>query len=134
MTDDEVAEVRAGWWKVMADRHGDPKVVAFAEGQVTLTDFVFTGGGAVLVLGTGVGNAVLHGMNYLSIRWLAWSYWFFVVSGVIWIAILIPVQMNQARMARLFADGGTIPDRYWRLGRIWIVFGILATILPLANL
>lgn len=107
---------------------------AFAQRQVTLTDFVFTAGGAALVLGTGVGNAVLHGMDYLSIRWLAWGYWLFVVSGVIWIAILIPVQIKQGRMARLFADGGTIPDNYWRLGRVWIVFGIFANVLPLANL
>jgi uncharacterized membrane protein len=57
-----------------------------------------------------------------------------VLSGVIWIAILLPVQMKQARMARLFADGGPIPDCYWRLGRVWVVFEILATLLPLANL
>jgi len=42
--------------------------------------------------------------------------------------------MEQARVARLFADGGTIPDSYWRLGRVWIVLGIVATILPLADL
>jgi hypothetical protein len=37
-------------------------------------------------------------------------------------------------MARHFADGGGIPQRYWRLGRWWLVFGLLATIIPLANL
>jgi len=37
-------------------------------------------------------------------------------------------------MARLFTDGGTMPDSYWRVARVWIVFGIVATILPLTNL
>src|SRR5206468_718952 len=35
--------------------------------------------------------------------------------------------------ARLFADGGTFPNRCWRLGRVWIVLGIVATILPPLN-
>lgn len=29
-----------GWWKVMADRSRDLKIIAFAQRQVTLTDFV----------------------------------------------------------------------------------------------
>lgn len=49
-----------GWWKVMADRTGDPKIIAFAQRQVTFTDFVFTAGGAALTLATGVGNAMIH--------------------------------------------------------------------------
>ncbi len=31
------------------------------------------------------------------------------------------------------AAEGSIPDRYWRLNRIWGVFGVLATLLPLAD-
>lgn len=27
-----------GWWKVMADRTGNPAIIAFAQRQVTLTD------------------------------------------------------------------------------------------------
>ncbi len=60
--------VVTGWWKVMADRTRDPRVIAFAQRQVTLTDWVFTGG------------------------------------GVIWVAILIPVQARLAGLANAAAE------------------------------
>ena len=123
-----------GWWKVMADRTRDPRVIAFAQRQVTLTDFVFTAGGAALLLAAGIANAVIHGMDYKSIRWLAWGYWLFIASGVLWVTVLIPVQVKQAKLARAFGAGGTIPEQYWKLGRVWIVVGVVATLLPLANL
>lgn len=123
-----------GWWKFMADRTRDPRVIAFAQRQVTLTDFVFTAGGAALVLGAGLGNAVLHGMDYLSIRWMAWGLGLFTASGVIWVTILIPIQIKQARMARQFANQDAVPEDYWRLCRLWNIFGTLATVLPLINL
>ncbi len=123
-----------GWWKFMADRTRDPRVIAFAQRQVTLTDFVFTAGGAALVLGAGLGNAVLHGMSFLAIRWLAWGLGLFIASGVIWVTILIPIQIKQAHMARQFADKDAVPEGYWRLCRLWNIFGILATILSLINI
>ena len=85
-----------GWWKVMADRTRNPVVVAFAQRQVTLTDYVFTAGGAALLFAAGIANAVIHGMDYKSIRWLAWGYWLFIASGVLWVTILIPVQIRLA--------------------------------------
>lgn len=123
-----------GWWKFMADRTQNPIIIAFAQRQVTLTDWIFTAGGVVLVLADGLGNALLHQMNYLHTYWLAWSLWLFVASGIIWIMILLPIQIAQERIARRFANGGEIPVRYWQLGRLWYVFGILATLLPLMNL
>ncbi|HPH07259.1 MAG TPA: DUF2269 family protein, partial [Methylotenera sp.] len=33
-----------GWWKVMADNTKNAQVIAFAQRQVTLTDYVFTAG------------------------------------------------------------------------------------------
>ena len=53
---------------------------------------------------------------------------------MIWGAILIPVQIMQAKMAAGFANGGEIPARYWRLSRVWNLFGLIATVLPLINL
>lgn len=120
------------WWKVAADRTKDPQIVAFAQRQVTLTDWIFTLGGVVLVLGGGVGTAAAGGLP-LSTPWLAIGLALFVASGVIWIALLIPLQMRLARLARDFAAASTIPAAYWRLERLWMGFGILATVLPLAN-
>lgn len=123
-----------GWWKTMADRTGNPAVIAFAQRQVTLTDWIFTLGGVVLVLIGGVGNALLYHMGMWHTYWLIWGESLFIASGVIWAVVLVPVQIAQERMARQFANGGEIPPRYWRLGRLWGVFGTLATVLPLMNL
>jgi uncharacterized membrane protein len=81
-----------------------------------------------------VGNATIHGMDYFNIRWLAWGYWLFMISGVLWVAVLIPVQTWQAKLARGFAQEGEIPDVYWKLGRVWLVVGVVATLIPLANI
>jgi len=123
-----------GWWKTMADRTKNPVIIAFAQRQVTLTDWVFTVGGVILILAGGLGNALLHDMDYLHTYWLAWGTWLFVASGIIWAVVLIPVQIAQDKMAKQFANGGEIPARYWQLGRLWIVFGTLATLLPMINL
>ncbi len=40
--------------KVMADRTRNPVIIAFAQRQVTLTDYIFTGGGVVLILSNGL--------------------------------------------------------------------------------
>jgi uncharacterized membrane protein len=125
--------VVTAWWKVMADLTRDPKIVAFAQRQVTLTDWVFTLGGVALVAVGGIGNALLNGLP-MTTTWLALGNALFAVSGVIWIAILIPLQMKLVRMAREFASGAAIPARYWKLEKLWGLFGGIATVLPLANI
>jgi len=123
-----------GWWKFMADKTLNQQVIAFAQRQVTLTDFIFTAGGSVLVLAGGLGNAMLHGMPILQIRWLTWGFWLFNISGLIWIFILIPIQIRQAKLAKAFENGGEIPLVYWQLGKQWYIWGTVATLLPLMNL
>lgn len=127
-----------GWWKVMADRTGDYRIIAFAQRQVTLTDWVFTAGGVLLVLFAGFGMVYHMNANLMaeikSTRWLWWGYHLFLLSGIIWVVVLIPCQIIQARMARRFAETGEIPPSYWVYGQIWLWFGILATVIPAANL
>ena len=122
-----------GWWKVLADRTRNPAVIAFAQRQVTLTDWIFTFGGSTLVVVGAYANVYLHDLP-LDATWLVWGQALFFLSGLLWVAILIPAQIKLARLARGFAGGGPIPDEYWRLNRIWLWIGILATVLPAANL
>lgn len=121
------------FWKTIADRTEDPRIIAYAQRLVTLTDWVFTAGGVALIL-IGAYGMVLTANLDLRQTWLIWGQSLFFASGVIWAVILIPTQIAQAREARSFAAGGPIPAHYWRLNRRWLVWGTIATVLPLANL
>ena len=94
---------------------------------------IVTFGGSTLVVVGAYANVYLHDLP-LDATWLVWGQALFFLSGLLWVAILIPAQIKQARLARGFAGGGPIPDEYWRLNRIWLWIGILATVLPAANL
>ena len=123
-----------GIWKYRADATRRPEVIAFAQRLVTLTDWVFTLGGVVLILIGGFGMVGVAGLDIAQTPWIEHGLTFFVASGVIWVLILIPIQVVQARMARAFETGGVIPDRYWWLSRQWYIWGFIATVLPLLNI
>jgi uncharacterized membrane protein len=72
--------------------------------------------------------------NTWDIEWLTWGRSLFIASGVIWITILIPTQIKQARMVRNFSDTKSIPEEYWKLSKRWNVFVAIAVILPLINI
>ena len=122
-------------WKQLGDRTRSPQVVAHAQRLVNVTDAVFTLPGVVLILVSGhVLAADRYGGVFGGPAWLVWGWSLFLASGVIWVAVLLPVQVAQARLARGFRDGGEIPQRYWRLATVWAVAGTVATVLPLVNL
>ena len=123
-----------GVWKVMADRTHDPRTIAYAQRLVTLTDCIFTAGGVALILLGAYGMASVAGLDLRGTTWLFWGQMLFATSGLIWIVVLIPTQVVQARQARAFAYGGMIPESYWQHGRRWLIWGIIATVIPLANL
>ena len=120
-------------WKIMADRTKTPSIVAYAQRLVTVTDFIFTAGGVLLILVTGEMMALEYG-KISGILWLSWGLGLFIASGLVWVFILIPVQIKQARLAKDFSTKEAIPERYWTLSKYWAVFGVIATILPLVNL
>jgi len=89
-----------GVWKVLADRTGDPRTIAYAQRLVTLTDWIFTLGGVILILFGAYGMVLTAGLNPLGPLWLIAGQSLFIASGIIWAVILIPVQIKQARQAR----------------------------------
>jgi uncharacterized membrane protein len=120
-------------WKTLADRTREPRVIAYAQRLVTVTDVAFTATGAVLITISGLALAGDWG-GIGGPTWLTVGFGLFAVSGLIWVTILIPVQLEQSRLARAFGSGGRVPERYWRLALRWYVFGALATVLPLSNI
>jgi len=120
-------------WKMLADKTKSPAIVAYAQRLVTLTDFAFTAVGVLLILVSGHLMAPNFG-GIDAVYWLTFGWWLFIASGVIWVLILIPLQVKQAKLAKDFVTKEEIPKLYWTLSKYWAIFGIIANILPLANL
>ena len=115
-------------WKVLADRTGNYSVIHFATRLVNITDTVFTGLGATLLLVTGHILVTGYG-GILANAWVLWSYVLFGASGAIWLSMLLPIQLRQMRLLR--ASPTNIPAEYYRLARLWSIVGTVATLLPL---
>jgi len=122
-----------GWWKIMANRTKKPEVIAFAQRQVTLTDFVFTAGGSTLLFTAGIANIIIYDINIMTTPWILWGLGLFTLSGIIWALILIPIQIKQAREAKQFTSQTIIPPDYWKREMKWYIYGIIAIILPLIS-
>jgi uncharacterized membrane protein len=115
-------------WKYFADRDGRPQVLGFAQKLVTYTDWAMTLWGVILTMVGGYGMALLGGFDLFGSGWLAGAQGLFFLAGLIWLVRIVPLQIAQARMARGFADGGTVPDAYRRASRAWIFWGLVATV------
>lgn len=115
-------------WKVFADRTRDPGLIAFAQRLVTYTDWSLTLSGVILIVAGGYGMVHAAGMAVSQGAWLVWGQVLFVISGAIWLIVLVPAQIEQARLARSFNVTRVIPPRYWVLSRRWLIWGIAATV------
>lgn len=114
-------------WKLFADRSGNPVVIAFAQRLVTLTDISLTLWGIILMVVGGYGALRVANLSPFESGWLVYSQGCFVLSGIIWLGALVPLQIRQARAARAFADGGAVPASYVRDCRLWTIWGLISS-------
>jgi uncharacterized membrane protein len=121
-------------WKLFADDTEQPVVIAFSQRMVLWNDWAFTVIGVVLIIVSGYGMAWSAGLDLVSQGWLFWSQVWFYGAGLIWLFVLVPIQVVQARQARRFSAHGVIPESYRRLSWHWNVWGVLATVLLLVPL
>ena len=115
-------------WKVFADRNGNWRIVQFGQRLVTGTDFGLTIPGIILTMIGGYGSLYVMGYSLLEPTWLLWSQIMFVAAGVIWLFILVPIQIRQARLANSWTGQEGVTEEYRRLSRRWITWGLISTV------
>jgi uncharacterized membrane protein len=113
-------------WKFFADQDGRPGVLAFAQKLVTYTDWSMTVWGVVLLMGGGYYMVFAAGYP-LDQQWLLWSQILFVVAGLIWLFLIVPLQVKQARLAKSFS-GDDVGDEYRALSKRWLLWGLISTV------
>lgn len=113
-------------WKFFADRDGRPEILGFAQKLVTYTDWAMTVWGVIFIIGGGYVMAISAGYP-LDRGWLLWSQVLFALSGMIWLLVLVPIQIKQARLAKAFA-GGDVGKAYHTLSRRWLAWGVVSTV------
>jgi len=122
--------ITAAFWKVRADLQENPVVIHHTVKNVMLADFVFTLPGLILVIISGIAMAVQAEMPLLGLNWLTLSLFLFAVTGVVWLAILLPLQHALIRHSAACIESGSISKAYSQASHLWAVFGIIATLLP----
>lgn len=122
--------VTAAFWKVRADLQKNPAVIHHTVKNVMLADFVFTLPGLILIIISGIVMTVQSGIFLHGFNWLSLSLILLAVTGVVWLAILIPLQRAMIRHSAASIESGNLSEAYVRASRLWAVFGILATLLP----
>ena len=113
------------FFMVMANRTGDPAVVAGTAQIVVLADLVFTATAVIAQPITGILLARTAGYS-LTEPWIVASIALYVFTGLFW----LPVVWMQARMRTLaraaVSSGQQLPTEYHSLYRWWFAFGFPA--------
>jgi len=122
----------AVFWKLHADRSGDPRVIAHAVDGLIRGDRLFTGPGAALLFLTGFGAAGIGGFSILGTGWILWSLVLFGISGAAYGMRVAPIQRRMRSVARGEGGAGFDRDRYRALSRQWAVWGTIALLTPTA--
>ena len=121
------------FWKHHADRTRDVRIIRSAVDGIIRADRLFTVPGVLGLTVFGFGAAGIGGLPMLRTGWILWSIVLFTLSGVVFMAQVVPLQR---RMAKLTADGETQGrldwDAYERLSRAWDLWGLIALLAPLA--
>ncbi len=121
-------------WKFYADGTRDPRIIAFSQRLVTITDWAFTAWGIGLTVIGGYGAGWVAGIDPWRTSWIVWAEAMFALSGCIWLGVLLPIQIRQARAVKRFTDGTAIPEAYFQDTRTWLRWGIVATVPLMAAL
>lgn len=110
------------FFMLMAHRTGDADHIARTATAVVLGDFIFTATAVVVQPLTGFLLLREAGLS-LTEGWVVASLLLYAVAGVFWLPV-VWMQMRMRDLAReSAAKGKPLPKVYYRLFRLWFIFG-----------
>lgn len=123
------------FWHVHAARTRDPRLLADTMDGIIKSDRLFTIPGVVVIIATGIAAAVVGGLPLLRTGWILWTLVLFTASGLIFMALVVPLQRQLLALAQAGAAAGAFDySGYHRLARRWEIWGAAALLTPAAGL
>ena len=122
--------ITSAFWKAQADRSGNLEIIAITARSLLRADYIFTGPGIAVLLVTGIWMVGMSGWEGFQEPWLGGSFVLLIITGIIWLAVLLPQQRRMVRLAQEGAAAGAPSPDYRKASRIWSMFGGIATLLP----
>jgi uncharacterized membrane protein len=116
------------WFKGAADKSANMSLISFSQTQSLWVGYSVILGGVGLLVVTGLMRAEV---NYLQIPWLAWGFWLFVLTGLIWVLLILPIQLKQRQLIRESSSLAALPSVYKTLNRLWYGLTLLELVLHL---
>ena len=123
------------FWHAHAARTRDPKLLAHTMDGIIRSDRLFTAPGVVAIIVTGVAAALYGKFPILRTGWILWALIFFIVSGLIFMIRVAPLQRQLRALAGAGVQSGTFEYApYHALAVRWEVWGAVALLAPVAGL
>lgn len=116
----------AAFWKMKAEFTKDETHVHKTVKNIMLADYIFTIPSTIGLLGSGFLLAFHSNYSLQEINWLTVSIGLFILTGVIWLSLLLPLQRKMMKYS-----GTPFNDKkYWKISRTWDVIGTISVLLP----
>ena len=128
------------FWHMHAARTQDAKCLAHTMDGIIRSDRLFTIPGVIVIIVTGVAAAIYGHLPILGTGWILWTLVLFLVSGVIFMIRVAPLQRRLRALAQAGAQSGSFEPGHLHfalqrtLAVRWELWGAAALLTPLAGL
>ena len=116
------------FWKLQAEKTKDRLHILNTWEGIIRADRIFTMPGVIILLIFGIGAALHRGFNLISAGWIFWSIIMYIISGLAFMARVVPIQKKIVAFAKDETKFGW--EEYFKLAKRWDVWGSIATITP----
>ena len=118
----------APFWKSHAEKTKDRLHVLNTWKGIIRADKFFTMPGVLILLLFGIGAAAHLKVNFIDTGWIFWSIIMYLVSGVVFMVKVVPIQKKIVAFASDENKFGW--DEYFTLSKQWNIWGIIALVTP----